>query len=192
MDPDVANSFGEDMSRQLIVAISIVGVVLVGAAGGAYLALRGTSGQSMPCRVVVDGTTYALDRAQVANAGVIAAAAGTVGLPHHAVTIGIAAALQESRLRNLAYGDRDSLGLFQQRPSQGWGTPAQILDPNFAATAFFRHLAQVDGWMSMTVSDAAQRVQHSARPHAYAAWEAEARALARAVTGELPGALTCT
>ena len=108
------------------------------------------------------------------------------------MTIGIAAALQESRLHNLAYGDRDSLGLFQQRPSQGWGTPTQILDPHLAATAFFVRLGKIDGWMLMTVSDAARQVQRSARPHAYAAWEGKARALARAVTGELPGALTCT
>jgi hypothetical protein len=180
------------MNSRVAVAVGIAGVVLVGAVGVAYLAFRGTSTPSLPCRVVADGKSYALDRAQAANAGIIAAAAGTVGLPHHAVTIGIAAALQESRLHNLAYGDRDSLGLFQQRPSQGWGTPAQILDPGFAATSFFRHLANIDGWATMSVSDAAQQVQHSAQPHAYAAWEDEARALARATTGEVPGALSCS
>ena len=180
------------MNSRVAVAVAIAGVVLVGAVGVAYLAFRGASKPGLPCRVVADGKSYALDRAQAANAGVIAAAAGTVGLPHHAVTIGIAAALQESRLHNLAYGDRDSLGLFQQRPSQGWGTPAQILDPRFAATSFFRELAKIDGWSAMTVNDAAQQVQHSAQPHAYAAWENEARALARATTGELPGALSCS
>lgn len=180
------------MKSRVAIAVAIAGVVLVGAVGVAYLALRGASKPGLPCRVVADGKSYALDRAQAANAGMIAAAAGTVGLPHHAVTIGIAAALQESRLHNLAYGDRDSLGLFQQRPSQGWGTPVQILDPRFAATSFFRQLAKIDGWPAMTVSDAAQQVQHSAQPHAYAAWENEARALARAITGELPGALSCS
>ena len=180
------------MKNRVVVAVGIVGVVLVGAVGAAYLAFRGTSKPGLPCRVVADSKSYPLDRAQAANAGIIATAAATVGLPHHAVTIGIAAALQESRLHNLAYGDRDSLGLFQQRPSQGWGTPAQILDPHFAATSFFRHLAKIEGWPAMTVSDAAQQVQHSAQPYAYAAWGNEARALARATTGELPGALSCT
>ena len=141
---------------------------------------------------MADGKSDTLDREQAANAGSIAAAAGTVGLPHHAVTIGIAAALQESGLHNLAYGDRDSLGLFQQHPSRGSGCSAQILDPHFAATSFFRQLAKIEGWSAMTVSDAAQQVQHSAQPRAYAAWEHEARALARATTGELPGALTCS
>jgi hypothetical protein len=180
------------MNSRVAIAIGIAGVVLAGAVGAAYVAFRGASRSGLPCRVVADGKSYALDRSQATNAGIIAAAAGTVGLPHHAVTIGIAAALQESQLHNLGYGDRDSLGLFQQRPSQGWGTRAQILDPYFAATSFFRHLAKLDGWQAMTVSDAAQQVQHSARPNAYATWEHEARALARATTGELPGALSCS
>jgi len=180
------------MSSRVAAAVGIACVLLVGAVGAAYLVFRGASKTSAPCKVVADGKRYALDREQATNAGIIAAAAGTVGLPHHAVTIGIAAALQESRLHNLAYGDRDSLGLFQQRPSQGWGSPAQILDPHYAAASFFRELAKIDGWSAMTVSDAAQHVQHSAQPHAYAAWEQEARALARATTGELPGALSCS
>ena len=141
-----SHSFLSQMKSRVAVAVGIAGVVLVGAVGAAYVAFRGASKPGLPCRVVAEGKSYALDRAQAANAGIIAAAAGTVGLPHHAVTIGIAAALQESRLHNLAYGDRDSLGLFQQRPSQGWGSPAQILDPRFAATAFFRRLAKIEGW----------------------------------------------
>lgn len=180
------------MKSRPLVAVVLAGALLVVAAGAAYLAFRGASKNGLPCRVVADGRSYGLDRAQAANAGIIAAASGAVGLPHHAVTIGIAAALQESRLHNLAYGDRDSLGLFQQRPSQGWGTPTQILNPQFAAESFFRALAKIDAWPAMPVSEAAQRVQRSAQPTAYATWENEARALARATTGELPGALTCT
>ena len=90
-------------------------------------------------------------------------------------------------MRNVRYGDRDSLGLFQQRPSTGWGTPDQILDPRFAATAFYggphnpnagrtRGLLDIPGWTSMTVTQAAQAVQISAYPDAYAKWEASARA----------------
>jgi hypothetical protein len=180
------------MRSRSLIAIVLAGAALVSLAGVAYLTLRGASKTGLPCQVVAGGRTYRLDREQAANAGVIAAAAGAVGLPHHAVTIGIAAALQESQLHNLTYGDRDSLGLFQQRPSQGWGSPTQILNPRFAAESFFRVLARTNGWSAMSVSDAAQRVQRSASPTAYATWENEARSLARATTGELPGALTCS
>jgi hypothetical protein len=107
------------------------------------------------------------------------------------VTIGLATALQESKLRNLDYGDLDSLGLFQQRPSQGWGTSAQILTPSYAAAAFFQHLAQVPGWETMSVAEAAQAVQHSAAGSAYAAWEPQARVMAQALTGEVPAAWAC-
>jgi hypothetical protein len=83
------------------------------------------------------------------------------------------------------------VGLFQQRPSQGWGTPTQLLDTSYSSAAFLRALSRVPGWEVMTVGEAAQRVQHSAAPNAYANWENEARALARAVTGEVAGAVTC-
>ena len=128
---------------------------------------------------------------QAQNATIIAAVGVRRGMPDHAVTVALATALQESHLMNLPYGDRGSLGLFQQRPSQGWGTPAQILDPAYAAAAFFDRLAQVSGWESMPVTEAAQLVQGSATPDAYAQWESEARALAIATTGERPAALTC-
>jgi len=113
------------------------------------------------------------------------------GFPHHAVTVALAAALQESLLRNLPGGDRDSVGLFQQRPSQGWGTPAQLTDPRYAAAAFYRALGRISGWSTMPVTDAAQRVQHSATPEAYANWEAEARVLARILTREVPETIVC-
>jgi hypothetical protein len=101
--------------------------------------------------------------------------------------IALAAAAQESGLRNLNYGDRDSLGLFQQRPSAGWGAPSQLLEPGYAARLFFggpknpnaantRGLLDIPGWQSMTVSQAAQAVQFSAYPDAYAKWETGARA----------------
>jgi hypothetical protein len=170
-------------------ALAIVGF---GVGIVAYPVLQRASTSALPCRVVASGRTYGLDREQVANAVTISTAASAIGLPHHAVTVGMAAALQETQLHNLAAGDRDSLGLFQQRPSQGWGSPSQILDPRFAAQSFFRALSQIDGWQTMTVNAAAQLVQHSGTPTAYAKWENEARALARATTGELPGALTCS
>jgi hypothetical protein len=97
--------------------------------------------------------------------------------------VALAAAMQESGLRNLDYGHSDSLGLFQQRPSQGWGAPEQILDPTYSATVFFvgvqgktRGLLDIPGWQSMSVTGAAQAVQISAYPDAYATWESSARA----------------
>ena len=140
-----------------------------------------------PCQV----STYGLDLEQAANATTIAAVGKRLVLPDHAVTIALAASLQESKLHNVNHGDLDSLGLFQQRPSQGWGTPAQILSPTYATTAFYRHLALVDGGQTRSVTDAAQQVQRSAAPDAYAPWEAEARALAAAMTGEQPAGLAC-
>jgi hypothetical protein len=112
-------------------------------------------------------------------------------LPDHAVTVALAAALQESRLHNLTYGDLDSIGLFQQRPSQGWGTRPQLLIPRAAAAAFFRGLQKIPDWATLPVTDAAQQVQRSATPDAYAQWEKEARTLAEVFTGEVPAGLSC-
>jgi hypothetical protein len=179
------------MRRYVIVVAALLASLAVAVAGWLFIASRGLRTNALPCRVDVGETSYPLDREQAANANIVAGAAGALGLPHHAVTVAIAASLQESRLHNLAHGDRDSLGLFQQRPSQGWGTPSQILNPRSAADSFFRRLAQIPNWQTMPVNDAAQRVQHSATPTAYTQWEPEARAIARATTGELPGALTC-
>lgn len=128
---------------------------------------------------------------QSQNASIIAAVALKMGLPDHAVTVALATAMQESRLRDLHYGDRDSLGLFQQRPSQGWGTPSEILDPEYAVGAFYGRLVQVPGWATMAVTDAAQAVQQSASPAAYARWEQQARTVAIALTGEAPAAFGC-
>jgi len=146
------------------------------------------------CRVDPHDTppvTYTLSPEQATNATTIAAVAKRLGLADHAVTVGLAAAFQESKLQNLAHGDRDSLGVFQQRPSQGWGTAEQVMDPAFAAEAFFTHLARVDNWETIPVTTAAQEVQRSGAPDAYAKWEPEARVLARALTGEAPAAFAC-
>jgi hypothetical protein len=146
---------------------------------------------ALPCRAAAGTESYSLDAEQAANATTIAAVGKRLGMPDHAVTIALATALQESKLYNLSYGDLDSLGLFQQRPSQGWGTKDQILSPRYAATAFYTHLAKVDNWQTLDVTVAAQAVQRSAGPDAYARWEAEARVLAQALTGELPAAFAC-
>jgi hypothetical protein len=134
---------------------------------------------------------FTLTPEQADNAATIAAVGGRLSMPPHAVTVALATALQESKLRNLPGGDRDSLGLFQQRPSQGWGTPAQILDPVYAATAFYTRLKAQPDWAQLSVTEAAQLVQRSGAPDAYAQWESEARAAASALTGQTSAALSC-
>lgn len=125
---------------------------------------------------------------QIPHARTIVATGITLGVPERGRVVALATALQESRLRNLAYGDRDSLGLFQQRPSMGWGTPAQIRDPVHASTRFYKALLEVRGWQQMTITQAAQEVQRSAFPLAYAQWEPLARALVQAITPTLKDA----
>ena len=131
------------------------------------------------------GQTMTVQGQQVSNAAVIIAEGRKAGIPTFGWVVAIAAALQESGLRTITYGDRDSQGLFQQRPSSGWGSVQQIRDPRLAARAFYgvashttnRGLVDIHGWQSMTVTAAAQAVQVSAFPSAYAKWEAAARAV---------------
>jgi cell wall-associated NlpC family hydrolase len=124
---------------------------------------------------------------QIANAATIVAVGKQLGVPPHGWVIAVTAALAESGLRNLDHGDHDSLGLFQQRPSQGWGRPDQIRDPTYSATQFYRHLLALPGWQHMSVNDAAQAVQRSATPNTYAPHEHDAHTLINAT-----GNTTCT
>jgi cell wall-associated NlpC family hydrolase len=118
---------------------------------------------------------------QVTNAKTIQATGVAMNIPARGQIVALATALQESGLRNLTYRDRDSLGLFQQRPSQGWGTASEILDPVHASTSFYTALEKVSGWQSMTVTQAAQAVQQSGFADAYAKWEPLATALQKAI-----------
>jgi peptidoglycan DL-endopeptidase CwlO len=168
-----------------------LGVGLVIGFGG----FGGFGGSSGPCDATLgpdDSTTTSLggvtDPSQLSaeqrgNASTIIGVAKGMGLPPRAWLIGLATAMQESGLRNLGYGDRDSLGLFQQRPSQGWGSPAQVSTPTYAATAFFQHLQAVPGWDKLPVTVAAQTVQRSAFPDAYARWAGLAAKLVLALAG---------
>ncbi|MFD0266942.1 hypothetical protein ACFVGY_10140 [Streptomyces sp. NPDC127106] len=133
--------------------------------------------------------TYDMTPEQAANAATIAAVGVARGLPDRAVTIALATAMQESALRNLNHGDRDSLGLFQQRPSQGWGTPEQIRDPVYSAGIFYDRLVQVKGYSRLPLTEAAQKVQLSGYPQAYAKHEPDATVLTAAFAGA--GELTC-
>jgi hypothetical protein len=168
--------------------------VVVGVSGAAYFGLRGVLApvRSVGCSAVVEGREVEVSPEQAGNAATITGVAVRRRLPARAATIAVATAMQESKLVNLDYGDRDSLGLFQQRPSQGWGTPEQVRDPVYATNAFYDVLVKIDGYRSMQITEVAQRVQRSAFPEAYADHEPDARVLASALSGFSPAALTCT
>jgi hypothetical protein len=180
----------------MVKAATIVVGALVLVAAIIVIVRRGTP-PDQPNASAVCATTpgpagvYVIDPDQARYATSIAAAARRLGLADHAVTIALATALQESNLHNLPAGDLDSIGLFQQRPSQGWGTPDQIRDPRYAIETFYQHLVKVPQWQTLPVTEAAQAVQRSAAPDAYAQWEREARALAQALTGQVPAGFTC-
>lgn len=143
------------------------------------------------CTVDIDGTAVTLSTEQAENAALIAGIAMGRGLPARAVSIALATAYQESKLVNIDYGDRDSLGLFQQRPSMGWGTAAQVMDPVYATNTFYDALIKVDGYQEMRITEAAQTVQRSGFPEAYEDHAADARALASALTGYHPARFSC-
>lgn len=146
---------------------------------------------SPTCAARAGSYSAELEPDQARNAALIAGMAVKRGLAPRAATVALATAAQESKLRNIDYGDRDSLGLFQQRPSQGWGTKAQIMDPVYSANEFYNHLLRIPGYQQLPVTKAAQQVQHSGYPDAYAYHEGEARALAASIFGQYPAALSC-
>src|SRR3954451_13680525 len=173
----------------LLVLLTCVALV----AGLAVLFGRGLGPLPDPegCQARVAGAVVDLSTEQAENASTIAAVAVRRGLPARAVSIALATAYQESKLRNLDHGDRDSLGLFQQRPSQGWGTSRQIRDPYYAAGKFYDELRKVHGYQAMRITEAAQKVQRSGYPEAYEDHAADARALASALTGYSHASFSC-
>ncbi|MER7273518.1 C40 family peptidase [Dactylosporangium sp. NPDC000244] len=173
-------------------AVLVLLVVIIAAATGAVVALFGAggAGAASGCRATVTTPGAApagLTAEQAGNAAVIIAVGQRLGVPPRGWVIAIATALQESDLVNLGHlgdsNDTDSLGLFQQRPSQGWGTPEQIMQPDYAATKFYQRLNQVPRWETLPLTDAAQAVQRSAYGEAYAKHEARAAAIVAGYTG---------
>jgi len=170
--------------------LAVIAVV----AGVTVAVWRGTGPLPDPpgCTATVADHTVDLDPEQAANASLIAALGVRRGLPARAVSIALATAYQESKIRNLTSGDRDSVGIFQQRPSQGWGTAAQISDEYYAIGRFYDALQKIHGYQTMRITEAAQKVQRSGYPEAYEAHAPDARALASALTGYSPGGtFTC-
>lgn len=174
------------------VTVGLAALVVFAAVG--ILVQRGVGPLPDPsgCRAEVDGLVVELTLEQAENAALITALSIQRGLPARAASIALATAYQESKIVNVEHGDRDSVGLFQQRPSQGWGSREEILDPVHATNAFYDALVRIDGYETMEITRAAQEVQRSAFPDAYADHEADARALASALTGNHPGAFSCT
>lgn len=143
------------------------------------------------CTADVAGRSATLDPAQARNAAVIAGVSIRRNLVPRAASIALATAYQESGVRNLDYGHADSLGLFQQRPSKGWGSEEQIMDPWYSSAAFYAALVRVKGWRTKDINDVAQAVQRSAYPEAYRRHVVNARTLASSLTGETPASFTC-
>jgi hypothetical protein len=166
-------------------------VVIVAVA--AYLAFRRLAPvlQGSGCRAAAGSASYSLDPEQASIAATIAGVAHKRSLPTAAVTIAYAAALQESKMHNLHYGDMDSVGVFQQRPSEGWGPRSELEDPVYATAKFFGVLIKVHNYLKLPVYQAAQAVQHSADGGAYIQYEQTAARLAAIFTGEHAHAVSC-
>src|SRR5215472_13589117 len=178
-------------TRRLAPVVLLVVVALV--AGGVYLAVRHVPailGQT-GCTAGSGHAAVALDPQQAQIAATIAGVAYQRGMPSRAVTVAYATAMQETHLHDPNYGDRDSVGVFQQRPSAGWGPASKLINPVYASTRFFRALAGVRGYQRMPVSKAAQAVQHSADGSAYAQYQPMASRLTPAFTGAAPRAVWC-
>src|SRR3954451_11097247 len=179
--------------RGRVLRALLLGGLVVALAVAVFVGLRAALAPvpSVGCRAVVQGRTVEVTPEQMGNAATITGIAVRRRLPARAATIAVATAIQESKLVNVAYGDRDSLGLFQQRPSQGWGTPEQVRDPVHATNAFYDALVKVDGYRSREITQVAQQVQRSAFPEAYADHEPDARVLDSVLSGHSPAALRC-
>lgn len=177
--------------RWLTAIAALCALALVGGIGLWYARDRVGLFLGEECRATALEQSVSFRPDQMNHASTIVLLGVKRGLPARAGTIAIATAIQESKLRNLSYGDRDSVGLFQQRPSQGWGTEAQLQDPVYATNAFYDALVKVDGWQDMVITEIAQEVQRSGYPEAYADHEQEGRTIASALSGHSPGGLVC-
>lgn len=179
--------------RRAVIATSLLLVLTV----GSYLAVRMLAPVIGPvltgsgCSAASGRQSVLLDTQQGSIAATIAGVAHQQSMPRVAVTIAYATAMQESKLHNLTYGDQDSVGVFQQRPSQGWGPKNELENPVYATTKFFRALKAVPGYQRMPVYQAAQAVQRSADGSAYIQYERMAAEMAGAFTGEHGHAVYC-
>ncbi len=171
----------------------VIAAVLAVLAYGAYTVYQRFVVQVLTipgCQAGFGENAVALDFGQAADAATIAGVAVRNHLPSRALTIAYATAWQESKLENLTYGDRDSVGIFQQRPSQGWGSTAELEDPVYATQAFLNKLVQVPAYQTIPVYQAAQDVQASADGYAYQQYATTGQLMAADYT-TAPHAVTC-
>ena len=187
--PSDRSPFARTAIAVLVIAVALGGLAY--AARYAYLRITATAPPPPGCQFGPTAASTDLDTDQAAIASLIAGVATRRHLPEQALTIALATAMQESQLENLPYGDRDSLGVFQQRPSQGWGTPAEIENPIYATTRFFEALVQVPRYLKIPLAQAAQDVQHSADGSAYETQAYVAGLLAGYLTGAPARQVTC-
>jgi hypothetical protein len=181
--------------RRLAVLLLALALVAGGIYSAVFFVQRSETLVSERCTAVVGDRTAELAPDQAVYASLITAVAVQRGLPPRAASIALATAMQESKLRNISHGDQagpDSRGLFQQRPSQGWGTEEQVMDPYYAVNAFYDALVKVPDYETLDITDAAQRVQRSAYPSAYAQHEDMGRSFASGLSGQTPEAVQCT
>ena len=175
----------------------LIALVLIAGLGvGAFLWLR-SRGLTAPvpgqqrCVATASGRSVALDLEQAHYASIIVGLSVKRGLPPRAASIALATVYQETGIRNLDYGDLDSVGLFQQRPSQGWGNRKQLLDPYYATNKFYDALVKINDWETADITKVAQTVQNSSYPEAYRDHEADARVLASALAGHSTAGFSC-
>ena len=183
-------------TTRAIGCLVIVFVLLIAAGVGAFWWLRSRNltepvpGQQR-CVATANNKSAVVDLEQAHFASIISGLSVRRGLSPRAASIALATAYQETGIRNLTYGDRDSVGLFQQRPSQGWGTKQQLMDPSYAAGRFYDALVKIKNWETDDINNVAQKVQRSGYPEAYNDHEADARVLASALTGQSPAGFSC-
>lgn len=174
----------------VVVGIAVVAIVIVVAVVRLIPNQPPVPGEQR-CVATAAGNSVAVDTEQIQNASIIAGVAVRRGLAPRAASIALTTAYQESDLRNLDHGDRDSVGLFQQRPSMGWGSRKNLLNPYYATNKFYDALIKIHGWQDADITEIAQKIQISGYPDAYREHEADGRILASVLTGQSPAGLRC-
>lgn len=188
-------SYARRRALALGAALAVLALVVV-AAVGVHGWLRGRGvvpplpGEER-CVATVKDRSVVLDPDQAHYTSIVVGLSVRRDLAPRAGSIAMATVYQETGIRNLDYGDRDSVGLFQQRPSQGWGSEKQLMDPYYATTKFYNALVRVRDWENRDITKVAQAVQRSAYPDAYRDHEPDARVLASALTGQTARSFTC-
>lgn len=178
----------------IVSVLLLAAVVAVGVGGFSWLADRwqpAPAPSQQRCVAAAGESTTTITLEQAHYASIIAGLSVRRDLPPRAASIALATAYQESDLRNLDYGDRDSVGLFQQRPSQGWGSAEDLMDPYYATGRFYDALLKIRDWQTRDINDVAQAVQISGHPEAYRDHQTDGRVLASTLTGHSSAAFSC-